>query len=377
MRRILARRAGKLRVKLGRSDRALYDALEQLRSGVPLNWTQIEDDPQLQVLAYLSTNETLMHERGAQVPMQLRQDAYDRLSEKLPKPQPKPQKQEPKALAGFSESVTVLTQADEIPDLRVNFAPWIKGAVVVAVAIVIIFLWAKVLSSNSAPTPDFRWIVFTQDGKQVSHTIHPAGWTMPACKGFSLDDPAVHRGFAGWVSYRDQAQKQVSFPLNFITDTLPISPTYTFRLLVVSFFALHGGRTRPNRPRNTGQIRLLARQSTATTALTAGTLTIFQGKAIPIPLTGTGGTWRELHFGQAHAIYWRGAPYDDMEGNEWIGDVSVMAIENGDDVSLYVGEVQSGMTEEMLTALITRDPAYRGPCQQHALSRIGVLPLPV
>src|SRR5689334_11402828 len=111
-------RAGRVR-RLRPSERVLAEALDQLRVGVPLNWSQIEDDQELATLSALQPAawECRAYE-GIHVPSELRATLFEQLSARLPEARPEPVKEPPKALAGFSEKVQVLTQAEEdVPSL--------------------------------------------------------------------------------------------------------------------------------------------------------------------------------------------------------------------------------------------------------------------
>src|SRR5687768_8012663 len=130
------------RPRLIGSNKRLAEALHQLSLGVPLNWGQVEDDPELETLADIdAAAQECRRAVAGSVPSELRARLIERLAKGLPEPKAQPVKAAPKSLAGFSENVMVLTQVEEdIPSLISNVPQWI-GATFAAGLAVIGALW--------------------------------------------------------------------------------------------------------------------------------------------------------------------------------------------------------------------------------------------
>src|SRR5438105_9134783 len=93
-RQTFARPASRLRGQ----DRALAEALDQLRAGVPLNWSQVEDDPEMAVLAALQdAAQECREEYIGYPPPGLKETIFEKLSPSLPEWQPEPVKEPPKS----------------------------------------------------------------------------------------------------------------------------------------------------------------------------------------------------------------------------------------------------------------------------------------
>lgn len=138
-----ASKVNRVRIRILRaSDRALAEAMDQLRAGVPLNWSQVEDDPELATLSALQAAAwECRTQAGSHAPPELRAELFERLSARLPEPQPEPVKQPPKALAGFSEKVPVLTQAEEdVPPLTGMSLRWVGLAAALALLVLLVGL---------------------------------------------------------------------------------------------------------------------------------------------------------------------------------------------------------------------------------------------
>jgi len=351
-RRFRPRRPGD---RLRGTNRSMYNALEQVRSGIPLNWTQIEDDPALQALAYLSSNQELTGWGGKPLPEGLRTGIYRNLAGKLPAPKEKPKQEAPKPLAGFSESVPVLTQAEEnVPTLSATALPRLGVALALVAAVVLALFAFSSRGGSSSSVPAFSWISLRVDGKQISRTTHPVGWPAPSCLGFKIDDPDARRSFNMTVAYPDQAQSSVGFPISFLPATLPISPTYAIKFLEVAISPCTGLAPDPTDPGTMVKTIYSVRQDAGSGVSVASNLSVYEGQSIPLAVNLPTGDWKALDIGGANAIYWHGSPYTDVEGTTWVGDVSVMAVERGNITNLYVGLAQSGITEQMLTALVAQ-----------------------
>jgi len=80
-------------------------------------------------------------------------------------------------------------------------------------------------------------------------------------------------------------------------------------------------------------------------------LSFFQAREQPVFLDAGNGVWKEVTVAGGRGVYWRGGPYRDVEGNAWIGDVSVLIIEREGIISTLVGQASQQVTEEMLLGL--------------------------
>jgi hypothetical protein len=81
-------------------------------------------------------------------------------------------------------------------------------------------------------------------------------------------------------------------------------------------------------------------------------MTMFVGYLQPTDVDVTSGEWHEWREGDLHGVYWRGAPYRDRSGAQWLGDVGVLTVERGAMVVTLVGSPGEGATEEMMLALV-------------------------
>src|SRR5439155_6562223 len=197
----------------------------------------------------------------------------------------------------------------------------------------------------------YAWLSARKGGQVLFPHRPPAGWVAPSCEGFSLDDPAAKRDFIT-LPDKNQLQLNVGFEVEFLPATLPLSATYTLRLTDQAVSPCVESVPNPDDPGAVVKLNYVARRQTDPGSSDIGTLTVFQAKRLPAAIDVGSGQVKEVKIGDAHGIYWRGGPYQDLEGTHWIGDVSVMLLEQGDMVMILVGEVRQGITEEMLNGLV-------------------------
>ncbi|HKP54086.1 MAG TPA: hypothetical protein VJ183_15725 [Chloroflexia bacterium] len=342
------------------AERRMAEALDQLRAGVPLNWTQVEDDPELATLSYLE--DVASEYRGRAVkdtPAALRADILDDLSKRLPKPKPVVVKEAPKSLAGFSESVPVLTQAEEkVPQLS-SRAPQIAGVIVLAVGAIFLLNWvlSALLTRPPDGMPTYRWIEVKQDGKALSRVQRPSDWIAPKCQGYDFSNAAVRRGYIS-IPDTQQIQAGVGFPIAFMPRILavPEPPTstamYAMNVSNMGIAPCEESFSTSDRGASV-RIEYMANLSLENGVIRTFPVSTFQAQQMPTTLNVGIGTWKEVTVGDAHGIYWRGGPYRDMSGSMWIGDVSVMIVERGDSVLIFVGEFSAGATEEFVTEAVS------------------------
>jgi len=334
-------------------ERALADALEQLGQGVPLNWTQMEDDPELMVLASLQRAALEVREQPHPTPPALRRELVEELAARLPEPKPEPVKAQPKSLAGYSESVYVPPQAEEnVPALTPTLLPRVAMAGA-GVAVLALLVWIiGPLIAGLLPTPTYTWISARKNGQSVYQQRLPAGWAAPSCTGgFQASDSTARRQFIT-VPDKSQLQLYVGFPVEFLPTTLPLSATYTLGLTDQGVSPCALDTPDPGDLGEVVKLNYVARTQTDPTTSAIAPITVFESKQLPASIDAGSGQVKEIKIGNMHGIYWRGGPYQDLEGTHWIGDISVMLLEKGDIVLTLVGEVRQGVTEEMLTGLV-------------------------
>ncbi len=341
------------------AERRMAQALDQLRAGVPLNWTQVEDDPELATLSYLE--DVASEGRGRVIndtPAALRESILGDLSKRLPKPKPVVVKEAPKSLAGFSESVPVLTQAEEQVPSLISRAPQIAGVIALAVGVIFLLNWG--ISALTSRPPEgiatYRWIEVKQDGKSLTRLQRPDGWRSPSCNGYSFGNISARREYVS-IPDTQQIQVNVGFPIAFLPRILsvPEPPTSTATYVM----GLSGMGIAPceeafstNDRGATVKIEYMANLNLDDGGTKTSPLSIFQARQMPATLDVGTGTWKEVAIGSSHGVYWRGGPYRDMSGNMWIGDVSVMMIERGDSVLILVGQTSPGVTEGFLAEAV-------------------------
>jgi hypothetical protein len=345
--------------RLRPADRALADALDQLKAGVPLNWTQLEDDPEIATLAALqSAAQEGRDQIEGYVPSDLRAELAERLGARLRAYRPEPAKAPPKPLAGFSEAVPVLTQAEEPdPVLTSSMFPWIAAtAASGAVVMLVLYLVAGVVAALKPPD-DFTWIDVQQEGRKSFRQLLPAGWSPTRCR--DTETPG-QRAFIS-VPDRYQLQLNVGYPVEFLPQALSVPTTYTLRLIDMSVSPCVNEVPDPTDPATSVKLTYSARRFLEGGYATLSPLVVFQAVRQPAEIDVTSGSWEEVRVGRAHGIYWRGGPYKDIEGTAWIGDLSVMLVESGDRVFTFIGQPEQGVTKEMLVAIVDQMEQARAP----------------
>ncbi|MBF6613186.1 MAG: hypothetical protein IVW55_08665 [Chloroflexi bacterium] len=352
-------------------DKALADALDQLRAGVPLNWSQVEDDPELATLDYLQRAVQMSREEATgNVPAKLRQSLVETLSARMPAPKEKAVAPAPKPLAGFSESVHVLTQAEEdIPPL-VSDLPR-KMAIALGAAVVFFVAYLAISSYIQAESKlKFRWIEVRQDSKLISRRDQSSGTAVANCPAPAPGSDAT-ANFVPRAGLKD-AQSAVSFPLVQLPLALTTPSAYTLQFIdiAVAFCGVAQPQTG-----NRGAIVLMDYQAShqiagATplpgTGRSSGNanevtqLAIFQQESLPAAIDVSNGTWEEVRVGDIHGIYREGGAYSDPAGNVSLGNVSVMVVERGNVVLTFVGNNERGITRDMLISLLSNITIEQG-----------------
>lgn len=361
----------------------MAQALDQLQAGVPLNWSQIDDDDELATLARLQPlarqwrNSTTL---GA--PPELQEKVLAQLDSRLPQPTAVPVKEPPKALAGFSENVPVLTQVeDDIPSLT-NARPVRLAAALAVLAVLGLLLWWAASVFLPSPVPTFTWIQVMQDGKPATNRSLPVGWQPLACR----DSPLMNSNAS--LSFQDMPPDSVAavgsavgFPIlsvpAFATNENAINDN-EIGVQNLNSVALYSCRQLSLNTPDPGAIVQLkynvryqvtsaesTRVATGNTVVgpaTAGRsvkafdltqLAVFEASRLPFSIPAARGSWKEESLKNAHGIYWRGPTYTDMSGELHVGDTSLLAVEDGDLLVVFIGRADQGLTEQTLLQIAT------------------------
>jgi hypothetical protein len=356
-------------LRLRGADRRLAQALDQLRSGVPLNWGQVEDDPEMATLGRLQQagQECRLLPLSEPSP-EMKASLIKELSAKLPEPVVKPQKVAPKTLAGFSEHVQVPTQVEDDIKLGVNWPlTLLRGGLGLALIVLVIWGIGSFLKAGTIPT--YEWIEALQNKKPVTRVQNVLSVGDLPCKVTRSENPLQPSYFAPVQLLRD-AQSYVDYNIPLLPAAISVPPTYTFQLSFINVSPCEGSTLKPS---DTGALVMLAyrsvRQQTGPTATarlssqntrtnipgqsaggqsTSAFLSLFASNEQPAYIDVSTGSWHEVHDGDVHGLYWRGGPYQDPSGAQWMGDISVLLLEHGDTVVTLVGPITDGFTEDVL-----------------------------
>jgi hypothetical protein len=351
-------------LRLRGANRRLASALDQLRSGVPLNWGQVEDDPEMATLARLQ----LAGQECRAIPMRepspgSRAALIEQLARRLPAPRTKQEKAPPKSLAGFSENVQVLTQVEDNISLGINWPLTIlRGLAGLAVVVLVVWGIASFLKANS--TPSFSWIQALRGGQPASRMAHTFAQSSPLpCQVARMDNPTRPGFYIPVQSLRD-AQANVDYNIPLLPESISVPTTYTFQLILASVDPCEGNTLKPSDPAALialqYEVRRLTADPNATSTpnglgrpggirATVATVVMFSSHEQPSYIDVTSGSWNEVTLGDLHGLHWRGNPYRDPSGAQWNGDVNVLVVEHEDTVVTLVGSNIEGITEQMLT----------------------------
>jgi hypothetical protein len=340
-------------------------ALDQLRSGVPLNWGQVEDDPALETLARLELAGQECRAMPLQEPSpQAKAALVERLSKNLAAPRLKPEKAAPKSLAGFSENVQVLTQVEDNINLGINWPLAIlRGAA--GLALVILVVWGIWTLLKSATTPSFSWIEVRRSGEPVSLVTHHVAPDDLPCVVARADNPDRPGFFIPLQALRD-AQANVDYNIPLFPNNITVPTTFTFQLSLASIDPCDGNTLKGSDPAALIALQYEARRLTfdpnATPTpnglgrppgirATVATIALFASHEQPAFVDATTGEWKEVRIPGVHGVYWHGTPYHDLSGAEWNGDVNVLTIEHEDTVVTLVGSGIEGINEQVLVEI--------------------------
>ncbi|MEA2576245.1 MAG: hypothetical protein QOH93_3543 [Chloroflexia bacterium] len=358
--------------RLSKAERKLEEALDQLRNGVPLNWLQMEDDPELVTLACLYGVARQAYRPGLDdLPPHLHEETLERLSKRMPAPKPQPAKQTPKSLAGFSENVTVLTQAEEdLPQLATT-AP--QMAVAVFVTAVLVTLLA--LAYNfvfPAPKSPYTWIEVRQNSNIAQAPNLPKGYKSPICPASIVTDtaPFVLRNYADFPT-RQKAQENVDFLIQTPPDSVAVGRTEFSLGLVATGVAPCdelGGLTY-----SSAKLSYLVRSTSPGVEFQLGQLSVFEVRQQVVRVDNTNPTFRQVTIGDRKGVVWESESYRDYSNALWLGQgpITVMVLEKDEIVTTFVGQKDKGITEEMLTALIQKMDGVAPPTTSPQASTTG------
>jgi hypothetical protein len=360
-RRVPLSGSGGATVRLRGPGRRMSQALDQLRAGVPLNWGQVEDDPELATLARLQ--EAGAECRAMTVPepsADFRAHLFDTLSARLPREKALPQAPTaPRTLAGFSERVQVLTQADDNVQLGANVPVLIARGALIILVLVGVF-WGLNVVLSAATTPTFSWIELKRGDDTLNRINRPADWSDLPCRVARRDNPNRPGSFVPIRSMID-AQDKAGFHIPVLSSHVTVPTTSSVRLDYISIDPCEGDVPAASdegamfKQQYTLERRTGGRNATSTVV---GTPRGVRVQTIPIigyvaykqpsPLNISSGDWREVRVGDLHGVYWRGGPYRDRAGAQWEGDISVLIIERDDTVMTLIGDNADGVTGDLL-----------------------------
>ncbi len=340
--------------RMGRAERKLEEALNQLRNGVPLNWLQLEDDPELVTLARLYGVARQAYRPGTDsLPPHLQEDVLERMGKRLPPPKQQPVKQAPRSLAGFSENVPVLTQVeDDLPPLATTAPQMIASTFVTA--LVVTLLAVAYNTFFPAPRSPYTWIEVRQNGSLVSAPNLPRGYKTPNCPAWTTGDtaPYVTRRYLDIPP--DKAQENVDFPLRYLPDSVMVGDTYYGVGLMAT--AVAPCDELGSVPYSSARLSYLVRSNSSPGSFQLGQLSVFYARQQVAPVDSAGGTFKQVTIGDYKGVFWEGESYKDYSGTLWLGQgpISMLVLENGDLVTTFVGPKEKGITEEMLAALVRK-----------------------
>ncbi|HEX8219281.1 MAG TPA: hypothetical protein VF914_08720 [Chloroflexia bacterium] len=337
--------------RLGKGERKLEEALEQLRSGVPLNWLQMEDDPEIVTLSRLYGIARQAYAPGVdELPPGLQANTLERLSKRLPAPKQQV-KQAPRSLAGFSENVPVLTQTEEDLPQLVTTAPQVIVSVLVTALLVTLLAVAYNTFFPAARSP-YTWIEMRQNGSVVAAPNLPRGYKMPNCPATVVTDtvPFVLRHYTDFTDPQ-KAQENVDFPLQYLPSSLTVGSTF-YGLGMVGT-AISPCDELGSVPYSSARLTYLARSTPSQGSFQLGQVTVFYVRQQVVPVDSGISTFKQVTIGGHRGVFWESESYRDYSGTLWLaqGTISVLVVEKGDIVATFVGQKDKGITEEMLTTL--------------------------
>lgn len=336
----------------------MAEALAQLRSGVPLNWGQIEDDPELATLARLQ-------EAGEQARMmslhepdtEFKAALVQRLAPRLPTPKNDTAgPASPQTLAGFSERVQVLTQVEDNVSLTTDWRKVILRGTL-AVAAIILVVWGLSSFISAATTPTFTWIEIRRAGETITRQERPSEWSLLPCRVERLRNRTRPLNFEV-VRSLGEARDYTGFSIPTLPDVITAPTTYTLQLAVSAIDPCDGNELTEAdegavvKQQYSVSYRQFDPQGPRGGRTLVSQVTLFAAYLQPTDVDVTSGAWHEVRLDDIHGVYWRGAPYRDKSGAQWLGDISVLTVEHENMAVTLVGAYTEGASEEMLLELV-------------------------
>jgi hypothetical protein len=343
----------------------MSEALAQLRAGVPLNWSQVEDDDALATLSFLQPAAieafTLA---GLSNRADLRETIVADLRKRLPEPKPQPVMEKPKTMAGFSERVQVLTQVDEdVPPLVTNVPQWI-GACVAAAAAVAFFFWLIAGSAPASAGPAYAWIEIHNGPVQVSRIAGRDSWADVPCRGVDAEDPGARREFTS-VPDPEQLQDVAGFTVLHPRREISVpggEMTHTLRFIARGFSPCSAPVPDPLDPGRIVRMEYLAYSRTAAGRLpNLARIKVFEAERFPMKIDVSTGEWEEVTVGTYRGVYWHGDGYRDLEGQPWREGAHVLIIEDDVRITAIVTEANEGYNRDVLLNIASGLSSTRPP----------------
>lgn len=337
--------------RMGRAEMRLEAALEQLCEGVPLNWTQIEDDPELVALARLyAVAQESMSQGLEALPPDLQRDTIERMSKRLPRPKPVVVRAAPKSLAGFSENVPVLTQVEDDIGLGSPVPQWIATTLAAGLLVAFVFWWVG-SRFLGLPKSGLAWIEVRQGERPIYAASPPNDYKAPRCPSWTPTplSPYVLRDYAP-APDKAKAQSDVDFPIEYLPETITVSnTTYALTYLDIAVAACEG---QGSASYASAKLAYIAKWKAAGGQVKLATLSVFEGRRQTVGVDAAQGKWKSVTVGAHKGVLWQGSPYKDTSGFDWFGDIIVMTVEHNDITITVVGQQSNGITEAILSALV-------------------------
>lgn len=365
--------AGQHPSRTGKAEARLEAALDQLRDGVPLNWSQLERDPEMLTLARLYSAAREARNQGLEtLPPDLQQSTVERMVKRLPKVRQQAVRIAPTSLAGFSENVPVLTQVEDNISLRSKVPMRIAVLLVAGLLAVAAVVWAG-NSFFAPPRSNLAWIDVLQNGKPVYAATLPANYKAPRCPSWTTiaTSPYILRDYVPSPS-KDKAQGNLDFPLEYLPASLVVSgTTYTLTYLDTAVAACEGPGSVPY---SSAKLNYIARWNGPDGQVKLAPLAVFEGKRQRVAVDATQGKWKAVDVGSHKGVLWEGTPYKDTSGFDWFGDTIMLVVERAEIVTTIIGQASSGVTEGLLTEAVTqmaKASTQQSTAQYSSTSSIG------
>lgn len=326
-------------------------ALDQLREGVPLNWSQMEDDPELVTLARLYPLAKEAHSQALDaLPANLRSNVEARVAKRLPTAKATALvKQTPTTLAGFSERVQVLTQVED--DIRPSGIPqWI--AATVGAGLVVMLVAILLGRFFGPPTGPYTWIELRQGHKVVAAASLPGDYKAPNCPMWEPTSvaPYIFRSYMPMNGYQNM-QSNVDFPIEYLPNYVTASVPFTTTLLDTAVAPCSESGTAAY---SSAELHYSIYYVTLDGLGLAAPVNIFEGSRQVVTLDTAGATWKQVTVGQFQGVLWTGSRYRDQSDSIWADPVMILVLENQAVTTMMVVQANNYITEDMLLKMASQ-----------------------